>query len=140
MLTRNQTAVLHVAKRQLGLDDENYRAILKAKAGVESAADLNLPGFYDVMEHFGKLGFKSTWKKRNFGARPGMASPSQIGLIRGLFAEWADNATDPDVSLNHWLDKSFGVTALRFVDSDTASKAITALKRMTARKQSQDQN
>lgn len=134
LLSAKQIALLHVAKRQLGLDDDSYRAILKAKAGVESAADLSFPGFYEVIEHFGRLGFKSTWKKRNFGARRGMASPSQIGLIRGLFAEWADSADDVDTALNNWLSHSFGVTALRFVDEHVAGKAITALKSMTARK------
>ena len=32
---------IHIAKQQLRMDDESYRALLRRVAGVESAKDLN---------------------------------------------------------------------------------------------------
>ena len=37
---RRRLALIHAAKRQIGLDDPAYRALLAGAAGVESAADL----------------------------------------------------------------------------------------------------
>ena len=49
-LTRKQTALIHVARKQLRLSDERYRFILRKMAGVESAKDLDRTGFEYVMK------------------------------------------------------------------------------------------
>jgi hypothetical protein len=52
-------AVIHVAKKQLGLGEEAYRAILSG-AGVSSAKDITTNAqFSAVMGAFAALGFKS---------------------------------------------------------------------------------
>ncbi len=58
-----QIALLHVAKKQLGLDDDIYRTILEAYGGVSSAKHIKLDGFKRVMAHFERLGFESTSAK-----------------------------------------------------------------------------
>ena len=133
MLSKKQIAVLHVAKRDLGLDDEDYRAILARYGGCDSAADLDLLGFDHVMRYFTALGFRSTWTKRTFGNRPGMASPAQVELIRKLWQQYHDGEDENDAHLNAWLTKYHKVSALRFVDSEKVGDVITALKAMTAR-------
>jgi hypothetical protein len=131
MITSAQTKILHVARRQLALEEEDYRSILTAYGGVTSARDLDADGFTMVMHRFAELGFRSTSAKRNFGQRAGMASPRQIGLIRTLWRQWASDASD--VSLDHWLEHHFKISSLRFLDVATAAKVIPALKAMTAR-------
>lgn len=133
MISTKQTALIHLAKKQLGLDEETYRAILAAYGGVGSARDLDLEGFDRVMAYLKKLGFESTWSKRTFGDRRGMASPSQVDLIRHLWREWSDHPDD-GAGLNHWLGGHFGVSALRFLDPAGAQKAIPALRAMNKRK------
>jgi hypothetical protein len=64
MLAAKKLAVVHVAKTQLGLEDDDYRAILTAEAGVRSARDLNDAGFDRVMARFARLGFASSSPKR----------------------------------------------------------------------------
>ena len=59
IMTREKLAVLHIAKKQLGLSEEEYRDILNNFSGVTSAEDLNEQGFESVMFHLSKLGFKS---------------------------------------------------------------------------------
>lgn len=132
MITPAQIAVVHLAKKQLGWGEEMYRAVLYKLGGVVSAKDLDQGGFALVMEYATSYGFRSDWTKRTYGKRPGMATPKQVDLVRDLWREWS--GADDDAGLNKWLDRSFGVAALRFATPDVASKAITALRLMIQRK------
>jgi hypothetical protein len=134
MISRKQIALIKIAVKRLGLDDETYRGILAAEAGVDSSRDLDLEGFDRVMARFKRLGFVSDWSKRTFGAdrAPGMASPAQVDLIRHLWREWSDNAGG--AGIDRWLEGHFSVSSLRFLDAGGAQKAITALRAMKRRK------
>lgn len=132
-MTRKQLALVHVAKKQLGLADEDYRAILERIAGVESSKDLDQRSFEAVMQHMAALGFRCDFTKTFYGQRRGMASPAQVSLIRALWGEFTEGAGDDD-SLGKWLDRTFHVSAVRFVTSKQGQKAITALKAMVAKK------
>lgn len=132
MITRKQLALVHLAKARLGMSEEAYRDMLRLYAGVDSAAQLDAEGFDIVMARYGQLGFTSSWHARNLGDRPGMATAKQVALIRGLWRDWSGG--DDDRALGRWLENSFGVSALRFLDTAATQKAITALKSMAARK------
>ncbi|HML92213.1 regulatory protein GemA [Methyloceanibacter sp.] len=131
-MTPKQISVVHLAKKRLELDNSTYRAVLMKYAGTESAKDLDQAGFERVMSHFNRLGFRSDWLKRTYGHRQGFASPRQIDLIRNLWVEWSDEGNE--TGLDHWLERKFGVSALRFATPAVAHKAITALKAMKTRK------
>jgi len=132
-LSRNKVSLIHVAKARAGLDDEEYRLILRRAGGVDSAAELDAHGFRMVMDAFAHLGFRSDWRQRNLGSRPGMATAAQVALIRTLWREYTDGqGTEP--TLGKWLDRTFKVAALRFVDFETARKAITALRAMCGKR------
>ena len=131
MLNRKQIALVHLAAKQLGLDDGTYRAALEHQGGVTSAKDLDHAGFTTVMAYFTACGFRSDWIKRTYGNRPGMASPGQVDLIRLLWRQYAGSGDDR--ALNRWLDRSFKASALRFVTRDQAAMAIAGLKAMIAR-------
>ncbi|MDW7745870.1 phage protein GemA/Gp16 family protein [Halomonas sp.] len=53
-------------------------------------------------------------------------------LIHRLWREYT--GADDIKALDHWLEGSFGITSLRFANTDTTAKAITALKAMAARR------
>lgn len=55
---RKKKALVHLAKKDLHLDEESYRQILKGVAGVESSTQLNKEGFEKVMRRFQEMGFK----------------------------------------------------------------------------------
>lgn len=133
MPTAKQLAMLHVAKKQLGLDDETYRCVLKDKGGVDSAKDLSRYGYDDVLAELKRLGFRPTSRDRGFGRRRGMATPEQIGLIRSLWAEWSSDE-DAEKGLNKWLERFYHVSALRFLPAAEAGKAINGLRAMLRRK------
>lgn len=132
-LPAKKIGVVHVARKQLGLADADYRAILAGRAGVDSAADLDQAGFDSVMAYFTALGFRSDWTKRTFGERRGMATPAQVDLVRSLWAAY-HGPDEREAALNGWLARYHKVSALRFVTRAKAQAVVTALKAMAARK------
>lgn len=133
MQPRKRLALIHIAKSQLALAEDDYRDILRHVAGVASSKELDDIGFDLVMAHFARLGFVSEHRERSFGYRPGMASDRQVEFMRGLWREFTDGE-GTDATLGKWLDRTFGVSALRFVTAEQAPRAITALKKMKDRK------
>ncbi len=139
-ISKKQIALIHVAKRDLGLTDDEYRSVLALYGDCESAAELDFIGFSSVMKYFTACGFRSSWTKRTYGSRPGMATPAQVDLIRSLWCEYVGKVDANDAGLNNWLEKHHKVTALRFVSSEKASKVIYALKKMASRKSKTKEN
>jgi phage gp16-like protein len=66
-------AKIHIAKKALAITDDEYRAILEAKFGVESSKKLKLPQLEQLVGHFQALGWepapakKAKSKPRNMG-------------------------------------------------------------------------
>lgn len=133
-LSRKQKALLHVAKSNLGLTEDMYRAALVEIGGVSSLTELDIAGFEAMMGFFEYLGFTPLRAKgQNYGAREGMASFAQIELIRTLWREYTHKAYCGEAELNKWLFRSFRISSLRFLTKAQAPKTITALKAMKAR-------
>ena len=130
-LSRKQVALIHVAVKQLKLTDGQYRAILRQEAGVDSSKELDTLGFELVMQYLMALGFRSDFTKTFYGHRPDMASPQQLTLIRRLWAEYTEGK-GTDATLGKWLDRTFKVSATRFLTAGQAPKAIGALMAMKA--------
>jgi hypothetical protein len=127
-----KVSLIHVARRQLDLSEEDYRAVLSLFGGVASAKELDQRGFTAVMARLEHLGFRSTSPRRPMTARTGMASPGQTSFIRQLWAECTQGA-GTDATLGKWLERQFGVSSLRFVSADLAPKVIGGLKAMKGR-------
>lgn len=126
-------ALLHVARKQLGLDEDSYRDILRRWGGVETSAELDAFGFEKVMIRMEGLGFRSTWTKRTFGDREGMATPAQVDYMRRLWEE-LDPGDVREAHFSAWLTKYHHVSALRFVSAEKAKSVIPALKAMVGRR------
>jgi hypothetical protein len=106
MISTKKIALVHVAAKQLGFDDDMYRAVLRQHGGgVTSARDLDQDGFRGVMAYFNAWGFRSSWTQRTYGVRPGMATPAQVELIRKLWREWSGD--DDEAALNHWVERFY---------------------------------
>jgi hypothetical protein len=131
-VTSQQKAIVHVARQQLGLDAEDYRAMLKREAGVESAADLTQRGFERFMAAAAAAGFKSTSKRKPYGTRDYMATNRQVAYIRNLFWEWAERPSEE--ALNAFLERKFKISSVRFLTLERAPDVIGTLRRMVDRK------
>ena len=93
-LNRSQYAVLHVAKKELALDDDTYRDVLHGVAGVRSAKELDQVTFRAVMSRFEELGFKGSnhrkVRPRTRAGRPdpnAMVTGAQMRMLQHLYAE-----------------------------------------------------
>lgn len=143
-LTTEQLAMLHVARRDRKLAEDEYRQLLNAAAGVTSSKDLTLAGFCKVMDRFKIIGFvpcsvsagtpTAATPPQRFGARDGMATQAQIDLIRTLWAQW--NGANGESAMNAWLEGRFGVSNIRFATVPVAQMAIEGLKAMVGRMRS----
>lgn len=59
------TAQIHIARKQLALDEDTYRlAISTATGGKRSCADCTVPELYQVLQHMKERGFKARPRKR----------------------------------------------------------------------------
>lgn len=134
-ISTGKTALLHVAKAQLGLRDDDYRALLSRAGGVASSRDLTDASFARVMAELERLGFRSRADSADFGRNRhwSMASGRQLAFIRELWGDFTEGA-GMDANLDKWLRNRFGVGALRMLDGAKAHKVIAALLAMNKRK------
>ncbi len=84
-----QLALIHVAKKELALSDEDYRAIL-GQYGVNSSKDLTMAGFEKVMTHLERLGFRNSRPDKQPARAPvrdanGPPYPAQLKMLEIYF-------------------------------------------------------
>jgi hypothetical protein len=127
-MNRSQLALIHLAAKDRGLTDDQYRSALAQIGGVTTAKDIDAEGFDAMMGYFAYIGFAPIAAKGpNYGPRDGMASFAQMELIRNLWSEITRRSYAGEDAFNKWLLAKFKVSALRFLKKDTAQKVITAL-------------
>lgn len=133
-IVRREIQLIHVAKQQLGLDDETYRAMLWAVARVKSSTELDFAGRKKVLDHLKACGFKVVAK-----AKPqsrALADDGQSKKIRSLWLELhtAGKVHNPDESaLAAFVKRQTKVAALQWLNTREASAVIEELKKWLAR-------
>lgn len=131
-LNARQLAKVHTAVKQLDLSDAEYRELL-GRLGVRSSKELNNDELDTLLDWFVELGYTDhTQRRPQLGdGRAGMASDGQLRYLTSLWRGWHGEVDSR--ALDHWLEHSFGVSAVRFLSQEDASKAIEALKVMVRR-------
>jgi len=133
-IDKKQIQIIHVAKARIGMDEDDYRLMLKGRYGKESSKDLTYGQAHDLIEFFKTLGFKLEPKKRERKAKrpapgklPGnvvvLASHGQVNLIDILKERVAWRFTD---GYERWLSKFLKVPSVR--TASEANKVIEGLK------------
>ena len=69
-IRRGELAQIHIARQQLGMDDDTYRNVLWTVARVRSSADLDWSGRKRVLDHMKACGFKVQPKKLATAHKP----------------------------------------------------------------------
>lgn len=127
---------VQIARKQLEMSDEDYRALLRRVAGVSSSTELTQAGFALVMDEFARLGFISTARHEaamQDSRAPWAASYAQRSKIAAMWDSWKGQH-DPD-GLRRWLEHHHGVSDLRFCSAEKASKVIGALSQFKKKPQ-----
>jgi phage gp16-like protein len=146
---RRELAKIHIARKDLCLDDEAYQQVIRniGGSGSGSSADLSPLGRARVLQHFLDKGWKSKRRpaqKRITTSGDTLASISQVALIRVLWVKMAEagiiqNRTEQ--GLRAWVKASSrryhpgkaGYSATEFLPEWVAQRLIEHLKQWAAR-------
>lgn len=126
-------AQIHIAKKELGLDDDTYRAMLFGVARVHSAKDLDHAGREKVLAHLKRSG----WKPAAAKAKPAAGSPRE-GQPHNLNSEargpqlrkveaFLASAGRPWAYAHGMAKRMFGLANIALADEGQLQKIIAAL-------------
>lgn len=131
--TRNSLlAKIHIARKQLGMDETTYRAVL-AKFDVASSKDLTMKGLALLVDHMAKLGAEFTTATPKPGASSGYRAKAaqrrsefyeipdgpRAKVKRYIAAMWKELGYDM-VSLDTRARREFNVDAFRWLEDEEA--------------------
>ena len=130
---RQSLAAIHIARKDLALDDGTYRALLHRVTGKDSAGDLDDVEAGRVIAEFRRLGWSD--KRRGKGSRRA-AEPAYLRKIQALW--WSayhvgEIAHPDDQALAAFVKRQTGKDALAFLTPADANQVIEALRAVCAR-------
>ncbi len=117
-------AQIHIAKKQLGLDDDTYRQMLLSLTGKNSCAKMTISELKRVISHLKKCGFQN--KPQTFGQRPNPGA-GRRALMSKVEALLADNGL-------HWnyahsmARHMFKVEKVEWLEPEQLRKLVAALE------------
>lgn len=127
-LRKRELAMIHVAKKELALPDDEYRSLLLAVTGKSSSASLDWQGRKKLLDHFKKAGFKV---KAKAGARPlPSVAPDRMARMRKIEALLADAGRSwayADGVATKLFATTTHVERIEFCDGEHLTKVIAAL-------------
>ena len=130
---RAELARIHLAKKDLCLDDDTYRDILWTICRVRSAADLDSTGRFKVINHFKSLGWRPTRKSR----RKPRVTGDKTALMNKLEALLADNKL-PWAYADGMARRMFRSDRVAWLNADQLHKLVAALQISANRKKEND--
>jgi len=130
MSRKKELAVIHIAKSELGLDDETYRDLLYEWTGEKSSADLDKEGRHEVIEAFKKMGFEPESEREERLSIEDDDKP-QVQKIKQLWLKLHEvgAVTNPSLeSLNAYVQRMTEVDRVQWLGTQDAVMVIEALK------------
>jgi phage gp16-like protein len=137
-IRKAQLAKVHIARKQLALEESSYRALLRRITGFDSAAACNEHGLELLLVEFKRLGFAET--KAPF-------KKSTKAYVRMIYAIWRDlrpYLRDPsNAALRRFVQRQTktperpgGVTSPEFLNPEDGNLVIEGLKAWIGREKS----
>lgn len=136
--------LIHVARRELRMADEDYRAMLMAMpalGGKTSSADLGVKGLELVLKALQAKGFKIRVKGPNTAAKAPsrkMADDAQSKLIRHLWLQLKNMGVlrnPSEEALAHYVKRITGIEDLHWLNNRQATSVIESLKSWVEREE-----
>lgn len=126
-------AAIYVAKKQLGLEEDDFRDVCERVTGKRSTREMNEPQRMRLVEHFRDHGFKPVSK----GSRNRLTGKFAAKLQALWIAGWNLGVfkNNDDKAMFAFVQRQTGLDAIRFVHYfDDATKAIEGIKSWIERK------
>lgn len=123
-------AKIHIAKKELGLDDDAYRDVLERITGKRSSKGMSANQHKAVLDEFRRLGWKPTKGNIKKSDKP------YVRLIHALWRSCHQKGAIENGSrqaLRKFVEKQSGVSDPDFLTYEQASPIIEALKTMERR-------
>jgi len=130
--------IIHIAKQQLAMDDETYRAMLWTVARVNSSTELDFAGRKKVLDHLESRGFKRTKPQPR-----ALADDPQSKMLRALWLQLhsVGKVRNPSESaLAAFVKRQTGRDALQWLNKQEASAVIEELKKWLQREDKKAQD
>jgi phage gp16-like protein len=129
-MSRNANlAKIHIAKKQLGMDDDTYRAMLKTHGAVSSSKDLTLIGAAKVLAHLERCGFKAKPAKAAQRSLPSVGADRAplMSKVEALLADAGRPWAYADGVAKRLFGNTTKVERIEFCDVAHLSKVVAAL-------------
>lgn len=120
--------LIHIAKSQIGLSDEDYRAVLESTAKKTSCSEMTLFELNEVLKAMKKLGFKVKKLETREEEIGWDASKAQMDYIKGMWERVARDKSDR--ALYKFIKRITGADHPRFMTAKDSQKVIIALRKM----------
>lgn len=139
-MTKSQLIkLIHIAKRQLGLDDETYKAFLISETSKKSCTKMTKPELELVFEAMKSKGFNYTGVKKGFAqavktadCRDDIKKIRAIWITMGHQGFISDSRDRPLDAFVERMTKKFtgglGIKTLAWLDSNLARHVLESLK------------
>lgn len=121
-IRKRELAQIHIGKAALGMDDETYRAMLRAVAGVDSCGAADAAGRRRVLARMHELGWQNDRKR----VTPPSAAKDKRALMRKIAAMLSADSR-PWVYADGMARKMFQVEKVIWCDVQQLRKIIAAL-------------
>jgi phage gp16-like protein len=128
-LWRERNKLVQIAKRDLGLDDGDYRALLFDLTGYSSATQCSVTQLNSVLDHFRSRGWKH--KAKGNARYAAQADHPTAGKARALWLSlWhlGEVPTKNEEGLEGFARKQIGCERLQWANQGHSYKLIEALK------------
>lgn len=131
-----QLAQIHIAKKQLGLDDDTYRSVIRLISNnrTHTSSQLDYAERNKLLDHFKARGFKNSAPVA--AKKVVLSKDPQHKMIRGLWLELFNDGVVLDSSeqaISRFVKNQTGVDRLEWLSTYQASAIIERLKKWLAR-------
>lgn len=140
----NLIAQIHIAKKQLNMDDDTYRKVLKNATGTTSCADMGIINLHKALQAFKDLGFKPIKPRPGKKALSPKSKGTRVDKMRAIWITMQQRGLISDSSetaLLHWVQGQLNkraaapIDSLQWLDSHAeCNRLLEQLKQWSKRK------
>lgn len=120
-------ARIHVAKKQLNMSDDDYRAMLWTQGRVHSSRDLDHAGRASVLDYLKAIGFKAASKPNSKQRQRPAPAADKVKLVRRIRAQLISLDRLPDTYADGISQQMYGVEFYEWCTHDQLHAITTAL-------------
>lgn len=129
-------AKVHIAPKQLGMTDEDYRAVLHRVTGQYSAGQCTVPQLQALIDEFGRRGFSTQAPRPNRASAPRRADHPVARKARAMWISLGllcaiRQSEEP--ALEAFAHRQLGCEKLQWANQAQGDRIIEALKQMAER-------